>query len=123
MSGLDLQTAYSGQKGASPSAVASSITDELQELRANTEIARGSPSPLGVQELEGGVNFALFSRDATRVRLEFYRHVDDCGPQRVIELDPIRNRTGDIWHVWVAGVPEGQLYAYKVDGPYEPEKG
>ncbi len=34
-----------------------------------------------------------------------------------------RHRTGDVWHVWVAGIPPGQLYAYRVDGPYDPGKG
>jgi len=33
------------------------------------------------------------------------------------------NRTGDIWHIWVEGIQEGQLYGYRIDGPYEPSKG
>ena len=123
MSGLDLQAADADQKGAMPPSLVERCADVLQAMHADTRVLRGTPSPLGVQEFEGGVNFALFSRDATRVQLELYGHVDDSQPQRVIELDPICNRTGDIWHVWVGGVPEGQLYAYRVDGPYEPEKG
>jgi isoamylase len=123
MSGLDLQNAYSGQKGATPPAIAQSCADALQAILPDTGTLRGTPSPLGVCEFEGGVNFAVFSRHATRVELEFYRRVDDLGPDRVLELDPVCNRTGDIWHVWVGGVPEGQLYAYRVDGPFEPGKG
>ncbi len=42
---------------------------------------------------------------------------------RVIDMDPSRNRTGDVWHVWVEGVLPGQLYAYRVDGPYKPAEG
>jgi isoamylase len=65
----------------------------------------------------------LFSRHATGVRLEFYQHPDDSSPARIIDFDPIRHRTGDIWHVWVRGIPAGQLYGYRIDGPYVPEEG
>ena len=44
-------------------------------------------------------------------------------PTRVIDLDPIRNRTGDVWHVWVRGIAPGQLYGYRIEGPYQPEEG
>ena len=71
----------------------------------------------------GGVNFAIFSRNASRVRLELFDHPEDAAPARVIDLDSARNRTGDVWHVWVKGIGPGQLYAYRVDGPYEPSEG
>ena len=38
-------------------------------------------------------------------------------------MDPARHRTGDIWHVWVRGIPAGQLYGYRIEGPYQPELG
>jgi isoamylase len=79
--------------------------------------------PLGAHESAGGVNFALFSRHASRVRLELFDQSSDATPARVIDFDPARNRTGDVWHVWVAGIRPGQLYAYRVDGPYQPEEG
>ena len=44
-------------------------------------------------------------------------------PTRRSTLDPTYNRTGDIWHVWVEGITAGQLYAYRVDGPYNPREG
>ena len=69
------------------------------------------------------MNFALFSRHATRVRLELFDHPDDAVPARVIDLDAAHNRTGDVWHVWVKGIGTGQLYAYRVEGPYEPREG
>jgi glycogen operon protein len=65
----------------------------------------------------------LFSRHATGVRLELYQHADDSAPTRIIEFDPLRHRTGDIWHVWLRGVAAGQLYGYRIDGPYQPEQG
>ncbi|MGA2806631.1 MAG: glycogen debranching protein GlgX, partial [Terracidiphilus sp.] len=80
--------------------------------------------PIGGAHDQGvGVNFVLFSRHATGVRLEFYHNPDDSSPTRTIELDPVRNRTGDVWHVWVRGIPAGQLYGYRVDGPYLPKEG
>src|ERR1700683_3207122 len=87
------------------------------------EVRSGSPVPWGAHAYGEGVNFALFSRNATNVRLEFYENSDDGKPSRVIELDSVRHRTGDIWHAWVQGVRSGQLYGYRVDGPYKPEEG
>ncbi|HAL37660.1 MAG TPA: hypothetical protein DCP03_05910 [Polaromonas sp.] len=63
------------------------------------------------------------SRHATRVRLELFGQTVETTPGRVIDLDPARNRTGDVWHVWVEGIRPGQLYAYPVDGPYQPRDG
>lgn len=83
----------------------------------------GVPLPMGTHEYGGGVNFAFFSRHASRVRLELFDLSVDAMPARVIDLDPTRNRTGDIWHVWVEGIRPGQLYAYRVDGPYQPKDG
>jgi isoamylase len=87
------------------------------------EIHAGSPLPFGTHPHGNGVNFALFSRHAAQVWLEFYAHTEDARPVRVIELNPAWHRTGDVWHVWVQGVRPGQLYAYRVDGPYLPEQG
>ena len=88
------------------------------------EVQAGSPLPIGGAHQYGdGVNFVLFSRHATRVRLELYRHADDSSPTKVLDLDPARHRTGDIWHVWLRGIPAGQLYGYRIEGPYEPEQG
>jgi glycogen operon protein len=78
---------------------------------------------LGTREEGGGVNFAVFSRHATRVQLELFDHAGDATPSRVVDLDSVHNRTGDVWHVWVNGIGTGQLYAYRVDGPYKPSEG
>jgi isoamylase len=69
------------------------------------------------------VNFVFFSRHATGVRLAFYQNPDDSSPRRIITLDPVHNRTGDVWHVWVRGIRAGQLYGYRVEGPYLPKEG
>jgi isoamylase len=78
---------------------------------------------LGASKTGEGVNFVVFSRYATRVRLELFDHPEDATPARTIDLDPAQNRTGDLWHIRVKGIGPGQLYAYRVDGPYEPHKG
>jgi len=89
-----------------------------------SEIQAGDPLPIGGTHQQGdGVNFVLFSRNATRVHLELYQHPDDSSPTRIIDLDPTRHRTGDIWHIWVRGIPVGQLYGYRIEGPYRPEEG
>ncbi len=99
------------------------LQDYISEVSEQTGVRTGSPLPLGTQEKGQGVNFALFSRHASRVRLELFDRPEDESPTRVIDLDSARNRTGDVWHVWVAGIGPGQLYAYRVDGPYEPSQG
>ena len=88
------------------------------------ETKPGNPLPIGGAHQQGkGVNFVLFSRHATGVRLEFYQNPDDSSPSRIINLDPVRHRTGDVWHVWVPNISAGQLYGYRVEGPYLPDEG
>jgi glycogen operon protein len=83
--------------------------------------AAGRPYPLGATVVEGGINFAVFSRNATAVYLELFDHPDDRRPVRTLALDPLRNRTGDVWHAFVPGLCSGQLYGLRADGPYLPE--
>jgi len=99
------------------------LHDYISEVSERADIRAGSPLPLGAQERGRGVNFAIFSRHAIRVRLELFDHPEDALPARIIDLDSACNRTGDVWHVWVEGVGPGQLYAYRVDGSYEPSEG
>ncbi len=103
--------------------------DELEELERLLQqcevqaVRSGVPLPLGAHLRGDGVNFAIFSRHATGVRLDFFDHLDDAAPARTIILHAGRNKTGDIWHVWVAGIRPGQLYGYRLLGPYEPREG
>jgi glycogen operon protein len=99
------------------------LHDYISEVSERADSRVGSPLPLGTQEMGGGVNFALFSRNATRVRLELFDHAEDAVPARAFELDSGCNRTGDVWHIWVKGIGSGQLYAYRLDGPYQPSEG
>ena len=99
------------------------LREYVAEISECSEVRRGVPLPFGPHESGGGVNFSLFSRHATRVRLELFDKDTDAIPVKVVDLDPIRNRTGDVWHVWVEGIRPGQLYGYRVDGPYQPGEG
>ncbi|TAL37223.1 MAG: glycogen debranching enzyme GlgX [Spirochaetes bacterium] len=81
----------------------------------------GYPLPLGVKLDRNGAQFSLFSRNATAVSLVLF--AADNGMTEEIAFDPLRNRTGDIWHIWAEGIREGQLYGYRIDGPYDPERG
>src|SRR5579863_5956566 len=96
----------------------------LESAFVEGEVLSGNALPIGGAHQSGdGVNFVLFSRHATRVRLELYQNVNDSVAARSIVLDPARHRTGDVWHVWVRGIPAGQLYGYRIEGPYQPELG
>ena len=76
----------------------------------------GRGSPLGATLVDGGVNFSVYSRNATGVELLLFSRKNDPRPERVIRIDP-ENRSYHYWHVFVPGVQAGQLYAYRVEGP------
>ncbi len=79
--------------------------------------AAGAPHPLGATFDGAGVNFALFSENATAVELCLF---GADGAERRI---PITRRTLFVWHVYVKGVRPGDRYGYRVDGPYDLRQG
>lgn len=79
-------------------------------------IARGRCQPLGATAQPDGVNFALLCRHGTAVFLVLYP-LDGGSPLAEIALHSRRNRTGDHWHVLVAGLPPAFSYGWRVDGP------
>jgi isoamylase len=81
------------------------------------------PLPYGAIVHNGGVQFVVFSRRATAMRVLLYDHVYDREPDQIIEFDQDLNRWGDIWSVFIPGVKPGQLYHFQADGPFEPDKG
>jgi len=92
----------------------------------------GQSFPLGATVYPGGVNFCVFSKNCEALELLLFDDADAprpaCAytrarPARVIRLDPERNRTFYYWHVFVPGVGAGQLYGYRVYGPFAPEEG
>ena len=80
----------------------------------------GKPYPLGATWDGQGVNFALFSAHATRVELCLFDGPDDTRESARFALP---ERTEDIWHGYVPGLAPGQLYGYRVYGPYNPAQG
>jgi len=87
------------------------------------EISQGKSHPLGATVYPEGVNFSVLSKSATAVELLLFDRVDDPRPERVISLDPRRNRTYHYWHCFVPGIERGQLYGYRAVGPFDPERG
>jgi isoamylase len=77
----------------------------------------GERMPAGATVREDGVNFSVFSRNATRMWLQLYRHEGDRKPAVRIELDPVHNRTFFFWHVLVEGATPGMWYTWRADGP------
>lgn len=80
----------------------------------------GHPYPLGATWDGEGINFALFSENATAVELCLFDGPDAPKESHKIRLE---ERTDQIWHVYVPGLWPGQHYGYRVHGPYEPEEG
>ena len=100
------------------------IEPEFAESRASQRLVdRGRSFPLGATVLAEGVNFSVFSRQASRVDLLLFDDAAATHPARVIELDPRTHRTYHYWHVFVPGIRPGQIYAYRADGPFDPERG
>lgn len=79
--------------------------------------------PYGAVIHERGVQFVVFSRSATAMRLLLYNNVNDTEPAETIRFDPDTDRWGDIWSVFVPDVGPGQLYHFQADGPFDPESG
>ena len=84
---------------------------------------QGKSFPLGATLVPGGANFSVFSKYSAGVHLLLFDGADASKPSRVIDLDPRTNRTYHYWHVFVPGITVGQIYAYRVAGPFDPKRG
>ena len=80
----------------------------------------GRSYPLGATWDGEGVNFALFSENATKVELCLFDGHDSASESHRI---PVEERTDQVWHVYLPEARPGQHYGYRVHGPYEPEAG
>ncbi|MBD3321547.1 MAG: glycogen debranching protein GlgX, partial [Chitinivibrionales bacterium] len=80
----------------------------------------GRPFPLGAVWDGHGTNFSLFSEHATGVKLLLFDDIGSGSPSHTI---PIKEQTAFIWHCYIPGIKPSQLYAYRVDGPYDPAQG
>ncbi len=86
----------------------------LSLVRPGFAVRRGWPLPLGGTLHRDGVNFALFSRNATSATLVLF-YPGDVEPLVELPLDPVANRTGDIWHALISGIDPGIQYGYRLD--------
>lgn len=83
----------------------------------------GSSSPLGATVRSDGVNFSVYSKNATLVELLLFDSVDASQASRVITLDPRGHRTYHYWHVFIPELTPGQVYGFRAIGPFDPESG
>lgn len=83
----------------------------------------GRSYPLGATVVPGGVNFSVYSRSASGVELVLFDRQDDGQPSRTIPFDAAVNRTDHYWHIFVPDLKPGQLYGYRVQGPFDPANG
>lgn len=79
--------------------------------------------PYGALIHDHGVQFVVYSRSATAMRLLLYNDVNDTEPSEVHSFDPEKHRWGDIWSLFLPGLGHGQLYHLQADGPYDPTRG
>lgn len=84
-----------------------------------SRVTEGTPFPLGASWDGLGVNFALFSAHATRVELCLF---DERGETEIERIE-LPEYTDEIWHGYLPDARPGQVYGYRVYGPYEPEAG
>jgi isoamylase len=80
----------------------------------------GQPYPLGATWTGLGVNFAIFSAHATRVELCLFDSPEATAPSACV---PLPEQTNMVWHGYLPDVRPGQLYGFRVDGPYDPSNG
>ncbi|KAG5031256.1 hypothetical protein JHK85_015238 [Glycine max] len=119
-------TAYGGR---AQEGVLEEESSKVIESRPSWKAFPGQSFPLGVSEVDSGINFAIFSQNATAVTLCLVlpeRGSIDALDGGMIEmvLDPDLNKTGDIWHICIEDLPRSNvLYGYRIDGPRDWGKG
>lgn len=79
----------------------------------------GSPYPRGASFDGKGTNFSLFSDHATKVSLCLFNKEGTTETERI----DLKECTNGVWHGYLEGINAGQLYGYRVDGPWAPEEG
>jgi len=89
------------------------------ERVASLELTPGKFWPMGASVDETGVNFAVFSANATKIEVCLF---SDDGRTELTRI-PLPERDGDIWHGHIAGIGPGTRYGLRAHGPYEPENG
>src|SRR4051812_14426764 len=89
----------------------------------NYELLPGRSFPLGATPYPDGVNFSVFSAMADAVELLLFEDGNYAQPLQVLPFHRVQNRSGFYWHMFVPNLRAGQVYAYRVYGPFEPVAG
>jgi len=92
---------------------------QAPQVKAHSRLREGLPFPLGATWDGLGVNFALFSAHATKVELCLF----DAAGKVELERIELPEYTDEIWHGYLPDAHPGQIYGYRVHGPYEPDAG
>jgi glycogen operon protein len=99
------------------------INHTMHRQQSGFLVHKGLSFPIGPSIHHESFNFCLFSKNAEWVELLFFDSVEDMEPSHVFRLDPNFNKTYHYWHIGIHGLKSGQLYGYRIQGPYQPEKG
>ena len=83
----------------------------------------GLSAPLGATVVDGGVNFSVFSKNATAVDLLLFDGVESLEPSRVVQLTASAHRTYHYWHVLLPDIVPGQIYGYRAHGRFAADRG
>ncbi len=102
-----------------PHSAPTSSTSRAPEIMQRSRITEGQPFPLGATWDGLGVNFAVFSAHATKVELCLF----DSKGETELERIELPEYTNEIWHGYLPDAHPGQVYGYRVYGPYEPDAG
>lgn len=86
------------------------------------ETSSGKPYPYGSTEMQGGTNFAVYAKEPKKISLCLFEEKNPHTPFQEITLDPVLNKTGDVWHIHIKGLPPYTLYAYRIVGNEDPKK-
>ncbi len=82
-------------------------------------ILPGRPYPQGATWDGAGTNFAIYSEAAEKAELCLFQEVASAQGEHIV----LKERTNYVWHCYLPGIQPGQLYGYRLHGPYEPAKG
>lgn len=83
----------------------------------------GHSFPLGATVYPEGTNFCIYSKNATAIELLLFDSPNSEKPTQIVPLNAKENKTHFYWHIFVPGIKAGQIYAYRVRGPFAPERG
>jgi isoamylase len=96
------------------------ISEQSPSAFTTLAVTEGKPYPLGATWDGLGANFAIFSEQATKVELCLF---DSCEATRESHRIELTHRTAFVWHAYIRNIKPGQIYGYRVHGPYDPKNG